>query len=152
MMVLPTSHSFTKALVGFTDSRMDRWPLNKLAPGFSHCFICLYFPDLDLWAHAEAASDATCIALSMGTPAAPPPARFLRINRIPYPTLPGRPPGLRVRLYCCTELVKQILGIDAPWVITPRQLYRHLLKHRLIYALSSEGSGRRAAGRRTART
>jgi hypothetical protein len=34
-----------------------------------------------------------------------------------------------IRPFTCVEAVKRVLGLRAPWVFTPWQLYCHLLQH-----------------------
>ena len=39
--------------------------------------------------------------------------------------------------YNCVGLVRSVLAIDAPWVITPWQLYKHLMKEQAAWVLQS---------------
>ncbi|NKB59010.1 MAG: hypothetical protein GKS00_22005 [Alphaproteobacteria bacterium] len=41
-------------------------------------------------------------------------------------TAPGLPPCSPVMLGTCVGAVKRVLGLRAPWVLTPYQLYRYL--------------------------
>ena len=51
-----------------------------------------------------------------------------------FTVLPVRAPRLMPRspvmLGTCVGAVKRVLGLRAPWIVTPYQLYRHLASHR----------------------
>lgn len=113
------------ALVIFADDHSLRW-LRPLSPGFRHCFVAVrrdgcwvvcnplsHFTDLDVIGAMPAASLAAWYR-----------ERGFRVveteTRVPPPVLAP------VRPFTCVEAVKRILGLRAPWVFTPRQLYRHL--------------------------
>ena len=111
-----------QALVGFCDGR-GLWWLRPLRPGFRHCFVAVRDGDgwlvIDPMAHHTSIRHTLCHDLAgyysshgiivVGTALRTPPQR----------AAPWRP-------YTCVEAVKRILGVDAPWVLTPWQLYRHL--------------------------
>lgn len=118
-----------EVLVVFADRPDSLW-LRALAPGFRHCFAALRVPDawllLDpLKGHIElahlqppAAFDLPRFYVAQGH-------RVLRGRQL-------RSLGHKVRLprpLTCVEVVKRVIGVDAPTVLTPRQLHRHLLGH-----------------------
>jgi hypothetical protein len=103
------------------------WWQRFLAPGFRHVWAC------------RAAGDGATLVLNhagrvmqLGVEALPIGA-FLRdrqaeqaawVMAVAAPVQePG--PGLRMPM-TCVEAVKAVLGLRAPWVLTPRQLARHL--------------------------
>jgi hypothetical protein len=119
------------ALVVFGDATTLRW-LRLLRPGFRHCFLAVN--DGRHWITYDPLCHSTEIAVQ------PVPAAFdlaawyraqghvvveTRIRRgnggDGRGTMPWRP-------FTCVEAVKRALGLDAPDVWTPWQLYRHLLR------------------------
>lgn len=113
------------ALVGFVGPT-DLWWLRGLRPGFRHCFVAL--SDGDGWIVVDPMSHRTLVRREAVADLAPfyaghgiivLPTRMRAV--VPPRTAPWRP-------YTCVEAVKRILGVRAPWVLTPWQLYRHLEK------------------------
>lgn len=113
-------------LVVFVDNR-TRAVLQPLRPGFRHCFAALSIGDR--WIACDPLKDRIQLALI------PRPADFdlaafyagqghqVLVGRTGGG--PGRPPAMP-SLLTCVAIVKRLLGIRAPTVVTPWQLYRHL--------------------------
>jgi hypothetical protein len=126
----PQQNSFgqyQRAWVVFTDESRIWW-LRWLRPGFRHCFALLN--DGEHWLALEPL--ASCLEVTV----LPPPADFnlpewLRgqghrvveaaLRRNVWQTAP-------LAIFNCVEVVKRLLGIRAMHVLTPFQLYRHLLR------------------------
>ncbi|SDG67924.1 hypothetical protein [Roseospirillum parvum] len=130
-----------RALVVFTDSRRVWW-LRGLRPGFRHCLVILE-------------SARTCVVLD-------PLLQGVEVRLLPSPGLPEllvrlkaegatvvscrpcRPMPRMVppRPFTCVELVKRVLGMRAPWVLTPWQLHcriRSLEKEKNLLTRRSSG-------------
>jgi hypothetical protein len=114
-------------LVVFVGDTQVPW-LRLLRPGFRHCFVALVRRDrwlvLDsLKGHVE--TDM------LPVPADFPLARFYRARgfRVVVPAPAPAPASTRLRLgpLTCVELTKRLVGLAAPAVLTPWQLYRALL-------------------------
>jgi hypothetical protein len=116
---------YQRVWVVFTDEARIWW-LRWLRPGFRHCFAILN--DSDHWLAVEPL--ASCMEVTV----LPSPADFnlpewLRgqghrvveaaLQRKMYHAAP-------FAILNCVEVVKRLLGIRAPWILTPYQLYRHL--------------------------
>jgi hypothetical protein len=109
--------------VGRTDCR---W-LGGLRAGFRHCFVALH--DGGTWVTCDPLKDRIELR------ALPLPADFdlgsfyARRGHIVLRglTRPGLPRGsVAVVPLTCVTVAKRLLGVRAPWVLTPRQLWRHL--------------------------
>ncbi|WP_185961496.1 hypothetical protein [Telmatospirillum sp. J64-1] len=117
--------SWCRALVVFSGETGLVW-LRWLRPGFRHCFLLL--EDESGWLAYEPLVHRTEI-LRLDIP----PAFDLRrwyeerghvvVETRLFPADSRRP---RLGIYSCVEAVKRVLGIQAPLVLTPWQLYRHL--------------------------
>lgn len=116
---------YQRAWVAFTDERRIWW-LGWLRPGFRHCFALLN--DSEHWLAVEPL--ASCMEITV----LPTPADFnlpdwlrgqghhvveaMLDRRLIHPA--------PFAFLNCVEVVKRVLGIRAPWVITPYLLYQHL--------------------------
>lgn len=114
-----------RALVGFGDATRPRW-LKLLTCGFRHCLVAIEHGGR--WVVCDPRSHWTAIAVL-------PPMREPDIARhladAGYLVVPARarapePIAQPWRPYTCVEAVKRALGLRAPWVLTPRQLFRRL--------------------------
>jgi hypothetical protein len=114
------------ALVVFVDHTDCHW-LGGLRAGFRHCFVALHADRT--WLTCDPLKDR--IELS----ALPVPAEFdlagLYADRghtvLLGQTRPGLPRRrLAVAPLTCVTVAKRLLGVRAPWVLTPWQLCRHL--------------------------
>ncbi|HOO50866.1 MAG TPA: hypothetical protein PLK94_06215 [Alphaproteobacteria bacterium] len=117
------------ALVVFSDTT-DLWWLKFLKSGFRHCFVIIKFSDLerDRWValdpmlhhwqislpNIEKSFDLRQWLEDQGHHVVS--TKILAPARRYYPPL----------FLSCVEVVKRILGLQRPFVITPYQLYRHL--------------------------
>lgn len=111
-----------EALVGFVGTS-DIWWLRLLRPGFRHCFVAVRQGDvwliLDPLSHHTALHCQTHDDLAGFYAAHGITAVSTRLRQPPHRPAPWRP-------YTCVEAVKRVLGIHAPRIWTPWQLYRHL--------------------------
>jgi hypothetical protein len=118
--------SAQQALAIFVEHTDCCW-LGGLRRGFRHCFVAL----------RESSAWVTCDPLKdrIELRALPIPADFdlgrfyaerghIVLHGLTRPGLP-RGPAVVVPLTCVT-VAKRLLGVRAPWVLTPRQLWRHL--------------------------
>jgi hypothetical protein len=128
------------ALVVFADHVDCAW-LTFLRPGFRHCFVVLRAGSL--WLACEPLKDR----IELDALALPPGfdlAAFYAAQG--HRVLEGRRPPPRPRQafapapLTCVAVVKRLLGIRAPWVWTPRQLYAHLTAPDLGFRPCSEAS------------
>jgi hypothetical protein len=117
------------AVVAFADADRPRW-LRGLAKGFRHCFALVRTSGrwvlIDPMSHwtdvallAEAADGASAADL----------VRTLEARGIKAIACAVAEPERRaspLAPYTCVEAVKRVLGIRAPFVWTPRQLFRFL--------------------------
>jgi hypothetical protein len=114
------------ALVIFVDHAPCRW-LRGLQRGFRHCFVVIR--DADDWLVCDPLKDRIELSL-LRLPAAFDLAGFYlgRGHRVMVgrtaPTVPRRP--LAPALLTCVGVAKRVLGLRAPGIITPWQLWRHL--------------------------
>lgn len=116
-----------RALVVFS-GRGGLWWLRFLKPGFRHCFAVLH--DGRNWLLYDPMSHVTQLhTLSCGSP-----ARLCQgLLARGYLVVPVRPRTVALRPapcapFTCVEAVKRVLGLHARGVVTPWQLFRHLVK------------------------
>ncbi|MFC7334730.1 hypothetical protein [Rhodocista pekingensis] len=113
-----------RALVVFCDGRQPRW-VRLLRPGFRHVFVALC--DGAHWVTLDPLSPRTEVAVQP-VPAAFDLAGWFRDHGLTVleatPAVPARPAPPAP--FTCVEAVKRVLGLHAPWVLTPWQLYRRL--------------------------
>jgi hypothetical protein len=125
-MIATSDQDGIPTIVVFADNR-TRPVLRVLRRGFRHCFAALRVGDE--WIACDPLKDRIQLALI------PRPADFdlaafyasqghrVLVGRTARP--PSRGTGVP-SLLTCVAIVKRLLGIRAPTVITPWQLYRHL--------------------------
>ncbi|MDG4574803.1 MAG: hypothetical protein P9C36_05865 [Defluviicoccus sp.] len=114
------------ALVVFTGMTGIRW-LKALRAGFRHCFVVVFQGDTAI------VCDPLSNQMLLGSVRPATPAvvadwyceRGFTVVATEIREAPRR--GARLRPLTCVEIVKRVLGIRAPFVLTPWQLYRHLL-------------------------
>jgi hypothetical protein len=116
-----------RVLVAFT-GQVGLWWLRLLRPGFRHCYALIECEDG--WVICNPASHWTEIR-SIGRPPLVDLLDWLftggavvavwRRTDVPKRVAPVRP-------YSCVEEVKRLLGLRAPGVFTPWQLYRYLTR------------------------
>ncbi|MGB0670899.1 MAG: hypothetical protein ACPGNT_05340 [Rhodospirillales bacterium] len=128
-----------KALIVFTDATEISW-LRILKPGFRHCFAMIAEPEG--WIIYDTLAHQTEIVLWRGLSEAEVLTSLCaRGNRVVPAILLDAPKKLApLRPLTCVEAIKRLLGLRAPWVFTPYQLYRRLEKmHELgIFSLTLE--------------
>lgn len=92
----------------------------------THCFACVATGGQ--WVRID--GDRGRIALSIAAPSAYDLARFWRGCGLTVVEVEVRPVSLRAPLMpaTCVSLVKHVLGVRSPFVLTGRQLYRYLEK------------------------
>ena len=125
-MIATSETNGVPGLVVFVDNR-TRTILQPLRPGFRHCFAALRIGDG--WIACDPLKDRIQLAL------VPRPADFDLAAFYAgqgHHVLVGCTAGRAGRapaipsLLTCVAIVKRILGVRAPTVVTPWQLYRHL--------------------------
>lgn len=115
------------ALVVFMGSS-DLRRLRLLRRGFRHCFVVV--STAGGWVICDPLSHQTDLDIVSGFSCHELAAWYrnagMRVIETRVRAAPRQPAPLRP--YTCVEAVKRILGLHAPWVITPWQLYRLLRK------------------------
>jgi len=113
-------------LVVFADETRLFW-LRLLRPGFRHCFAVV--PDGGRWIAVEALSAGFVVAI-LPVPAGFDVAGWYRSRGFVVVPARRRPPGRSVwpGPFTCVALVKRVLGLRAPGVLTPWQLFRRLTR------------------------
>lgn len=119
-----------QAVIVFHGRGQGRWA-RFLAPGFRHCFVCVLDHARGIWvridgragipefrAEASAAFDLETFYRAAGFTV------IVLENHVP------RPPRTPMMLGTCVGAAKRVIGLHAPLVLTPRQLYRRLLRRR----------------------
>jgi hypothetical protein len=124
---LPRLTVAREAIVVFED-RADSLVLRCLRPGFRHCFCLL--GENRRWTLCDPLKSQLAVAIVEDVSLAElrqlleAPRRRLLYGTV----LEGRGEGGSLcRLLTCVEIVKRLLGITAPHILTPHQLYRMLL-------------------------
>lgn len=98
-----------------------------LAPGFRHCFVCVLDPRARIWLRldgrhgipelrADAAADFALAAFFRAS-------GFIVVE---LENVAPRSPRTPLMLGTCVGAVKRVIGLHAPFVLTPRQLFRRL--------------------------
>jgi hypothetical protein len=114
------------ALVVFTGMTCIRW-LKPLRDGFRHWFVVVFQGDTAI------VCDPVSNRMILGgvRPASPAVVADWYCERgftvVATEICEAPPTGAVLRPFTCVEAVKRVLGIRAPFVLTPWQLYRHLL-------------------------
>ncbi len=128
-MTARSSEAGRAAIVVFVD-RVACWWLRPLKPGFRHCFAVLDRPQG--WLLCDPLKDRIELGV-LDVPASFDLPRFyaeqghrVLLGRTPADR-PGRIP-LGIAPLTCVVVVKRLLGVRAPWVHTPWQLFRHLTR------------------------
>ena len=119
------------AVVAFADAERPRW-LRLLAKGFRHCFALVR--SSGRWVVINPMShwtDVAVLAENADGATADEMVRTLEERGLAAVACAVAEPAPRAwppALFTCVEVVKRILGIRKPFVLTPRQLFR-LLEH-----------------------
>lgn len=117
------------ALVAFTGRCELRW-LRLLKPGFRHCFLVLF--DGRRWLLYDPMSHVTDIRILPVPPGFDVFGWLIDHGCVVVPARPRTPPcrAAPPGVFTCVEAVKRALGIHARRVMTPWQLFRHLIRKR----------------------
>jgi hypothetical protein len=113
------------ALVVFSGTAQIPW-LRLLRRGFRHCFVLV--PADGGWIALDPLAHRLAVGLVPPLDAAGVIAHYEALGCTVVPS-PLREPPRRLRLFApftCVEAVKRVIGLDAPRVWTPWQLYRAL--------------------------
>lgn len=115
-----------RALVVFMGKVSIRWA-KLLRPGFRHCFTIV--GRIDHWIIVDPMSNFTNLGVISGSNIDDVAEWYRQFGFTVVKTVVRREdfPPVYLRLFTCVEAVKRVLGIRAPWVITPWQLYRHIV-------------------------
>lgn len=121
------AYDSAEAWVGFRNNSGLAW-LAWLKPGFRHCFLLLRKGDF--WLVYDPLAHHTRLDLVLGGYELL--DEFMEQGCRLIPVGIAEPPrrAQAWRPYSCVEAVKRALGIQARWVLTPWQLYRHLTVRR----------------------
>ncbi|WP_296992907.1 hypothetical protein [Thalassospira sp. UBA1131] len=116
-------------LVVFADAPEKRL-LRVLKPGFRHCFVLVSGVRAGEWICLDPQSHRVRCESWCYSPIFDPAAYYRGLG---YHCIWARYPAsitrkVRFGPMSCVELIKRLLGISAFWIITPWQLYRHLLQ------------------------
>lgn len=114
------------------------WWLRLLRPGFRHCLVVL--DDGRHWVVIDPTAPRTDVAVleRAGVPDLPDRFRALGLTVVPAAVRCGAIRPAPWGPFTCVEAVKRVLGLRAPFVLTPWQLHRYLTRHR--HALPAPGA------------
>ena len=114
-----------KAIVVFHDEgRSSHWLDNFLEPGFKHCFVTLLKDDY--WVLLDptiCGTDIQVVADSTVNVAHSYRMNGYKVKEITYDNLPPKYPYI---ISNCVGIVKAVIGINNPMVMTPYQLWNYL--------------------------
>lgn len=131
----PASGDLAAAIVVFAhETRLAK--LRWLKHGFRHCFVAIAHGGD--WIVYDPLSSHSILTVLRGVEAEQLASWYRRLGLTVIATWQRSPPHrpAPIRPYTCVEAVKRVLGLHAPWVLTPWQLYRHLDRHARIMALT----------------
>lgn len=126
-----------EALVVFVDQCGLKW-LQWLRRGYRHCFVAVRSGSS--WVICDPLSHRTDLIV-VGDFTTRELADWyrghgLRVVQTHVLSAPLRPAPIRP--YTCVEAVKRVLGMHAPWTLTPWQLYRRLCRSETQQRLTSD--------------
>lgn len=113
------------AIVVFMGDVSIKWA-RLLKPGFRHCFAVV--GRREHWVIFDPMSKFTNLGVFSGPDINDIAQWYRQFGFTVIKTVVRREgsPSAEWRLFTCVEAVKRVLGIRAPYVITPWQLYRHI--------------------------
>jgi len=125
----------SSALVVFMGDVSIRWA-KLLRPGFRHCFAIV--GRNEQWVIFDPMSNYTNLGIFSGPVIDEVAEWYRQFGLTVIKTVVRREgsPAAEWRPFTCVEAVKRVLGIRAPWVLTPWQLYRHIEHRRSKKALT----------------
>ena len=115
----------------FTGSKLKHWLIDRLQPGFQHCYAVKDSPGGEFWMILDSKNSFMDVELvsKLDYPA----LRVLCNERNPdcviLPIRAKIDPDRNRWTFCvinCVEICKSVLGIRDMWLWTPYQLYKHL--------------------------
>ena len=114
------------ALVVFVNHAECRW-LRLLRAGFRHCFVVMR--DGSVWLACDPLKDRIELSVlpvpdSFDLPGFYTARGLIVLCGATQPDLPRR--GYGITPLTCVTIAKRVLGVRAPYVLTPWQLYQHL--------------------------
>lgn len=118
-----------EALVAFEDRDDARLPVRLLRPGFRHCF-CLTGAGRR-WTLCDPLKSRLALAAIDGADALELAAHLRADGRRVLRGTVAAEAGVgwpAARPLTCVEIVKRLVGVRARGIVTPHQLYRHLLR------------------------
>tara|TARA_R110002110_G_scaffold114362_3_gene283668 strand:- start:2775 stop:3128 length:354 start_codon:yes stop_codon:yes gene_type:complete len=98
-----------------------------LDPGFRHCFVCVLDPRSRIWIRLDGRAGLPELRADAAADFAL--AGFFRASGfrvVELDILRPQPPRTPLMLGTCVGAVKRVIGLNAPFVLTPRQLFRRL--------------------------
>jgi hypothetical protein len=116
-----------QAIVVFMGDVSVGWA-KLLKPGFRHCFTVV--GRRDQWIVFDPMCNFTNLGIVSG-PTIDHVAEWYRqygFTVVKTAVRRDEPRAMEWRLFTCVEAVKRVLGIHAPWVVTPWQLYHHIAR------------------------
>jgi hypothetical protein len=119
-----------RAIVVFVDHADCPW-LRLLARGFRHCFVLVR--DGRDWLLCDPLKDRMLLARIAAPPDFDLAAHYAAQGHRVLAGVAGHEQGRRmpaVSPLTCVAVVKRVLGVRAPWILTPRQLHRHLMRQK----------------------
>lgn len=136
-----------RTLAVFHSKQSRHWANRWLKRGFWHVFVCVcdgpaIEPKLGrpsgYWVRLDAQDGAP--AVEVVAPSNFDLAGFYRENGLTVVEVetPARPPLWPLMAANCVGMAKLVLGIRAPWVVTPYGLFQHLLKRQTSVALEMQ--------------
>lgn len=125
-----------RAWVGFADGT-ELWWLRALKPGFRHCFAIV--AEGEHWLLIDPLAPLMEVrAFDRGAvPDLPGWFQHRGFLVIEAPVRRGLRRPAPWRPFTCVEAVKRVLGLDAPFALTPWQLYRRLTGARSVLSSSA---------------
>lgn len=102
-----------------------------LAPGFRHCFVCVPDEARGIWIRFDGRAGIPDLRAEAAEGFDL--AGFYRDGGFTVVELEHhtpRPPLTPLMLGTCVGAVKRVIGLRAPFVLTPKQLYRRILRFR----------------------
>ncbi len=131
---------YLRALVIFS-GRCGVWWLRWLRPGFRHCFAAV--DDGARWLTVDPLLHRLEVRACDLPSTLDLAAEYRRMDLV---VLEITPPEIALRaapvgIFTCVETVKRLLGLRAPRVLTPWQLFRFLTRHHLADRAVTAGSG-----------
>ncbi|MCP5364903.1 MAG: hypothetical protein H6905_06725 [Hyphomicrobiales bacterium] len=117
----------TRAYVVFTDFSRIKW-LKWLRRGYRHCFVVLSAGGMGLIYDPMANCTVLTGLMQMDWDAIGGRYREMGYSVVETRIQSPGPAVSYIRPFTCVEAVKRVLGIHAPWVLTPWQLYQYFVR------------------------